>query len=179
MKKITFLLLFAIVMLQLNAQHLQFMGVTMGGDIRDFAQSLTKKGLSINYSGTHPDEEWITMSGDFWLFNCAYVLIQAPYADNGTTFVQVSARANKSTYTKLINSLDRKYGRHTTQSDVRGYGDLKCIWRTNKGNITLWRSQFWSNDAKYNLELEYLDYPRVKRARARARARSKARINDL
>lgn len=162
-----------------KAQHLQFMGVSMGGDIHTFAQSLTSKGMTKLYSGTHPDEEWVTMSGDFWMFDNVDLVIQAPYADNGTTFVEVSSiRTNKSAYANLLASLDKKYGKHIVKANVRYSGDQKCIWQTSKGNVEVWRSQYSTEDSKCNVEIDYLDYPRIRREKSSNNAKV-ARANDL
>ena len=178
--KIVIIMLLSLVSITGNAQHLQFMGVSMGGDIRSFTQSLTSKGMTKLYSGTHPEEEWVTMSGDFWMFENVDLLIQAPYADSGTTFVNVSSiRATKSIYTNLISSLDKKYGKHIVKVNQQYSGDQTCIWKTSKGNIEVWRSKYSSDDSKCNVEINYIDYPKVKREKTSANVKVKARANDL
>ena len=170
----------AFVAISSNAQHLSFMGVPMGGNLQTFIQSLKNKGLRIKYSGSHIDEDWVNMTGDFWQFNDVTILIKAPYIDKGVTSVTVQfARANRSTFSQLIQSLDKKYGKHTIERNVIGQGDTKYYWCTQSGNVEIWQTKYSKDDGKCNIEISYYDFPLVKREKEKNAARTKARANDL
>lgn len=150
-------------------QHLTFMEIQMGGNFDTFIQSMIGKDLQVSHKGSHlygtdDDEDWCYLSGQFWKFGGVDILVKAPYIDGGVTFVNVSScRADKETYNLLISQMNRKYGRQITNLNVRYTNDRECIWKTSKGNVIVWRSMFSTDDMKCNIEIEYQDFPYVKR----------------
>lgn len=184
-KTTTFILLVVSISFVTEAQnHLKFMNVPIGGNINTFINSLKQKGFRLDYSGSHSDlnnvayEDWASLSGAFWEFDWVDVLVQAPYADGGVSFVQVcgnGTRSNRTQFNKLLSSLDRKYGKHKSESNSKFAGDMLYIWNLTSGTVKLWRSQFSSEDAHCNVEITYQDKTRVGRSNNRKRSHG----NDL
>lgn len=181
MKKLVVSIVLSIITLSLSAQHMTFMGVSMGKDIQSFTSQLSNKGLWVVADGTHDNEYWVTMNGDFWEFEGVSVLVKAPFVDGGVSIVSVwDARGNRTTTKNLITSLDSKSGKHTIERDVIIRGDTKCKWHTNKGDVELWHTKYYDEgDGKCNIEISYIDYPQVNRKQLNQTERTRARANDL
>lgn len=181
MRKLFVSIVLSIITLSLSAQHMTFMGVSMGKDIQSFTSQLSNKGLWVVADGSHDDDYWVTMDGDFWDFEGVSVLIKAPFVDGGVSIVTVwNARGNRTTTKKLVASLDNKYGNHTMEHDVIARGDTKYKWHTQKGDVELLHTKYYDNgDGKCNIEISYIDYPQVRRKQQSQTERTRARANDL
>ena len=165
--------------------HLKFMGISMGGDINSFVNSLVQKGFRVDYTGKHRDwnnvayEDWATLSGPFWDFDWVDIVVQAPYEDGGVSYVEVNGngtRSNREQFERLIKSLDKKYGRHKVQRDHIAAGDYLYTWNLSNGTIQVWKSVGYnSEDGKCNLDIRYNDKPRMQRKVSKKRKHA----NDL
>lgn len=135
-------------------EHLKFMGVPITGTLSQMTENLTKKGLTIqNEVKDIPGFDAIKLYGKFWNYPEADVIVRYNNEFQCVTSVVVSIEKNNDTCMDLIQSLDKKYGKHNYEKD--GYWE-KYFWTDEFGAIEV---DYISYPKKRYLMLIYKDYP--------------------
>lgn len=148
MKKFLFLLLFTFVCANLDAQHIEFSGISLGQPFSTIDQAFRQKGYSKDIS----DSELLTYKGRFWKFEDA--LIWAWIEDGWTVSrVTVSTKAQVSDYNSLVNNYRQKYGKSSFNRDGTRY---KHSWGVKGGRIeAMCHKELKSNNV--HIMIEYID----------------------
>ena len=127
-----------------DAKHLKFMGIPITGNLTEMTDALNAKGLVIqNDVKDIPGFDAIKMHGKFWEYTDADVIVRYSNEFQCVTSVVVSIENAAGSCTDLIQSLDKKYGKHNFEKD--GY----------------WEKYFWADEFG-TIEVDYISYPKKK-----------------
>lgn len=139
---------------QEGIEHLKFMGIPITGSLTEMTDALKAKGLVIqNEVKDIPGFDAIKMHGKFWEYTDADVIVRYNNEFQCVTSVVVSIENAADSCTDLIQSLDKKYGKHNYEKD--GYWE-KYFWTDEFGAIEI---DYVSYPKKKFLMLIYKDYP--------------------
>lgn len=139
---------------QEDAEHLKFMGIPITGSLTEMTDALKAKGLVIqNEVKDIPGFDAIKLYGKFWNYPEADIIVRYNKEFQCVTSVVVSIEKNNDICTDLIQSLDKRYGKHNYEKD--GYWE-KFFWTNAFGVIEV---DFISYPKKKYLMLIYKDYP--------------------
>lgn len=140
--KLILLLISLNCMVSLNAQDLNFLGVSLELPADEIHDALLQKGLADRESNYN---DGYYMTGNFWKFSDCNISVHGyPY-----TAVSVTAPAwtTVSTMADLISSLNSKYG----VADDSQSNDFKKEWRWKVGDNYIVITDFYIDSHNYNI----------------------------
>ena len=157
-----FILLSVACIAQEKREHLQFMGIPMGGPIHEFVNTLCKeKGLTKEYVSTISDtgESVYVLKGNFWTFEGCGISVVESSSNTAykvrVSILDLSVYKYKINIEDLVKNLTIKYGPYKIDRDP-GYKDEFLIWETNGGTIKY--KENYIPDILDALYIEYVDY---------------------
>ena len=160
MKKVVILFIVSFCFVTLFAQHISFVGIQLGQSEQVVDRMLRQKGFQ--YVGVNNVMQTKMYNGTFWKFQDTR--LNTEVEDGRVTAITLCPAYNtynqKSDFTNLVQSLDKKYGRHRLISDFFKVSDLAgtdgFYWIISGGYIVSYYAQN-SITGKILISIDYLD----------------------
>ena len=156
MKKLLFGLLFTFACVNMNAQHISFLGIQLGQSQATIEQSLKQKGFK--YVGESIDYTHI-FKGAFWIYQNVTLVPRTHKGKVTEIIVSPSDKLynRKSDFNNLINNLNKKYGNF--HSIEKPYSTISYNWYVKGGCIQA--NCFNRMDGSISITIRYIDYTSI------------------
>lgn len=159
-KFFTAILCMLLTLLPLSAQgqqHISFMGVALGGDMKSTLEQLKQQGLEdATHKSWFPKMYCKYLEGSFWVFSDCDIAIRSIRKKQPVSSVYIHPHDNFLALNDLIRSLDEKYGRHDEYGSDYDVNAVNYQWDVPGGSIFIFGTNVYgqSFDILYEDNIE-------------------------